>query len=260
MALAFEAPRARVIIEYVCPPASEPHEPAGQAARGRGAERGGEAGQELGGRRRRVVDDVEDARRAALDGGDGGGRRVVDVHQRPDAGAVPADREAPLAQQLGVLAALGQRGSGPVEAAVAQDGAAGLGDDRLEVLDRVQRLAHVGGRVGVERGVLALDRVALAGVRPAGVALPHEPRHAGLARGGEQVIGALRAQPVGHGERLVEVAAELERGQRGELVHDDVGPRGEHGLAHGGGVERVEDDRLGAHAPGRRPGGCGWSR
>ena len=32
-------------------------------------------------------------------------------------------------------------------------------------------------------------------------------------------------------------------------MHDGVGPRGEHGLAHGGGVERVEDDRLGPHGP-----------
>ena len=117
---------------------------------------------------------------------------------------------------------------------------------RLEVADRGERLASVGGRLGIERVVLALERRALARVRPAGVALPHEPARAGRARGRDQVVGALGAQPVGHGERLVEVARHAEPGQRGELVHDDVRPGGDDRVAHRGRVQRVDDDRLGA--------------
>ena len=48
---------------------------------------------------------------------------------------------------------------------------------------------------------------------------------------------------------LSKLRPSLRSGQRGELVHDDVGPRGEDGLAHGGGVERVEHDGLGAQRP-----------
>ena len=33
---------------------------------------------------------------------------------------------------------------------------------------------------------------------------------------------------------------------RGQLVHDDIGPRRDHGGDHGVAVERVDDDRLGA--------------
>ena len=57
---------------------------------------------------------------------------------------------------------------------------------------------------------------------------------------------------------LSKLRPKLEARQRGELVDDDVGPRGEHGLAHGGGVERIEHDGLGAqlaHAVGVRAGG-----
>jgi hypothetical protein len=168
------------------------------------------------------------------------------VHERPHPRPVAADGEAPLAQHLDVLAALLERRAGPVEPAVAQHDPAALRDRRLEVADRLQRLARVGRRLAVERVVLGLDRPALPGGRPAGEALPDEPRVAG---GRDQVVGPLGAEPVGRGERLVEAAAELEPGERGELVHDDVGPRGGHGLAYGGRVERVEDDGLGAERP-----------
>src|SRR6187402_120920 len=47
-----------------------------------------------------VVDDVVDARRSALDGGDGGGGGVLDVDEGPDAGAPADDGELTLAEQL----------------------------------------------------------------------------------------------------------------------------------------------------------------
>ena len=249
-ALAFEAPRIRVIIECACPPAasrtSQPGMRRGGGAPNAAARPGTSSAAGAGALSTtlKIPGGVPLSMAATV----AAAALSLDADDQ-DAGAVAADREAPLAEQLGVLAALGQRGAGPVEAAVAEHGAAGLGHDRLEVLDRVERLADVGGGIGVERRVLALDRVAHAGVGPARVALPHEPGHARLTGGGEQVIGALGAQPVGRGEHLVEVAAELERGQRRKLVHDDVGPRAQHCLAHCGGVERIEDDRLGAHRP-----------
>jgi hypothetical protein len=222
LAFSFDAPRMRVIIEYICSPArslrSQP-----------GSRRGG------------------GAPKAAARPGTSSEARAGSSSTTLKMPGVPRSMEAPLAEQLGVLAALGQRGPRPVEAAVAQHRPAGLGDGPLEVPDRRQGLAGVGGRLGVERRVLVFDRVALAGDGPAGVALPHEPPGARGLRGGEQVVGALGAQPVGHRERLVEVAAEREAAQRGELVHDDVGPRAHDRLAQPGGVERVDDRRLGAH-------------
>ena len=73
---------------------------------------------------------------------------------------------------------------------------------RLEVADRGERLARVGRRLGVERVVLGLDPRAVARVRPAREALPHEPAGAGRPRGGDQVVGALDAQAVGEREAL----------------------------------------------------------
>ena len=53
---------------------------------------------------------------------------------------------------------------------------------------------------------------------------------------------------------------DTDAGQRGELVHDDVGLRGHDRVEHRRGVERVEHDGLGAeraHAVGVRAGGPG---
>ena len=45
---------------------------------------------------------------------------------------------------------------------------------------------------------------------------------------------------------LVEVAAHAEAGERGELVHDDVGPRGHDGVATARASSGSRIDRLGA--------------
>ena len=72
----------------------EAREPGGDVPRRRRAEALGEVRQPLGDGRRLVVDDVVDARRAALDRGDRRRGGVVDVDERPDAGAVADEREA----------------------------------------------------------------------------------------------------------------------------------------------------------------------
>jgi hypothetical protein len=64
--------------------------------------------------------------------------------------------------------------------------------------------------------------------------------------GGEQVVGALGAQPVGLGEGAVEVPAEARVCERGRLVDDRVRLGTRDRLPHGLRVECVEHDRLGA--------------
>ena len=71
-----------------------------------------------------------------------------------------------------------------------------------------------------------------------------EAGDAGLARGGEQVVGALGAQPVGLRERPVEVPAEARVRERGRLVDDRIGGGFEHRLAHGACVEKIERNRF----------------
>ena len=103
-------------------------------------------------------------------------------------------------------------------------------------------------RVGIERSVLALHGPAGACGRPARVALRHEAARADGAAGGEQVVGALRAQPVRGLEETVDVAhVELAR-QRRELMHDHLGLGGRHRLGDRVGVERVGHDRARAQA------------
>ena len=122
---------------------------------------------------------------------------------------------------------------GAVEGAVAQSDPAEVGDRLLEIGHRGGALLELLRRRGVERIVLGLDGSALAGVPgEGGNALRDESAHAGLARGGQQRVGALRSQLAGLGRHLVHVAAELHLRQRGRLVHDRLGLRLEHGRAH----------------------------
>ena len=90
---------------------------------------------------------------------------VLDVDERPDAAAVADDRELARLEHLPLLAAGGEARAGAVEAAVAQRDPAGAGDRRLEVLDRLERRAHLLGGLLVQRVVLGLDRPADARVR-----------------------------------------------------------------------------------------------
>jgi hypothetical protein len=76
--------------------------------------------------------------------------------------------------------------------------------------------------------------------------LRDEPAYACLARGGEEIVGALGAKPIGLGEDAVEVAGGARVRERGRLMDDRVGLGGGDRLAYCPGVERVEHDRLGA--------------
>ena len=68
-------------------------------------------------------------------------------------------------------------------------------------------------------------------------------RHAG---GGKQVVGALRAQAVGHREEAIDAAHVHLAGHCGELVDDDLRPGLQDDVLDPLGVERVGHDRLGA--------------
>jgi hypothetical protein len=100
----------------------------------------------------------------------------------------------------------------------------------------------VGGG-GIERVLLGLHRAAGAGKRPAGVALRDEPAHPHGAAGGQQMVEALRPQPIGRREVAVEVAEVQRAGQRGQLMHDHLGLRLGHHPRHVLGIEGVGRDR-----------------
>ena len=100
--------------------------------------------------------------------------------------------------------------------------------------------------VRIERGVLALDRAALAGVAVVRVALGDKLLDARFACGREQVVGAFGAEPVRLGEAAIDVLEVAEARQRRRLVNDRVGLSGDDCVAHCPGVERVEHDRLGS--------------
>jgi hypothetical protein len=130
---------------------------------------------------------------------------VVEVDPGEDTAAVADDRELSLAHRLDRPVV-----GSSVEAAVAQDDAAGPHDRAVEIRHCGRRLAHPVHRGGVKRIVLRLHGPALARVAPrAGAALGDEPARACLACGGDQVVGALGAQPVGLREAAIEVSGEL---------------------------------------------------
>ena len=116
--------------------------------------------------------------------------------------------------------------------------------------DRRQRLAHLARGSRVERVVLGLDRTAGPGVRPARVALGDEPLHPDGAPSGQQVIGALGPQPVGHREAAIEVA-HVERLDRCQLVDDHIGLRLGDGARDLVGIECVNHHRLRPQLPQR---------
>ena len=78
----------------------EPRDPGRHVARRPGAQALGQVRQPLRHRRGLVVDDVVDAGGASLDRDDRRGGRVVDVEERPDAGAVADERQLALADQV----------------------------------------------------------------------------------------------------------------------------------------------------------------
>src|SRR6266508_3460126 len=178
------------------------------------------------------------------------------LFRSPDGAAVADDRELPLAHWLDHPVV-----GGAVEAAVAKRDPAGVRDRLVEMGHRGVGLACPCRGVGVERIVLVLDRATLARVAEAGEALGDAPGHAGLARGGQQVVRALGPKPVGLREAAVEVPGEAHIRQRGRLVDDRLGPGFEHSLAHCARVEQIERDRLRPERPytlsvSRRPEGA----
>jgi hypothetical protein len=171
------------------------------------------------------------------------GRRggVVQMDPRGEAASVTDDRELSLAHRLDE-AVVGRA----VEDAVAKYDPAGVPDRLVEVRHRGGGLQHPGHRGWIERIVLCLDRSASALIEHAGEALRDEPGGARFTRGCQERIGALRAQPVRLDKALVQVPRELDIRQRCRFMDDRVGLRREHRTAHGGRVEEVERDRLGA--------------
>ena len=81
------------------------------------------------------------------------------------------------------------------------------------------------GGSGSSGGVLVLGRRPGARVRPAGEALATKRRAPAARAASSRMSSALRAQPVGGGERAVGLAR-VELADRGELVDDDVGAGG----------------------------------
>ncbi|CAN5604608.1 hypothetical protein BH20ACT18_BH20ACT18_03420 [soil metagenome] len=129
------------------------------------------------------------------------------VHEGPYAAGVADEREAAPADVLGDRAGPGERGPGAVERSVAQNHALeafGADNCGFEVTDGIENRGEAGGRAGIERIVLSLHRAALARVGPSGEALGDEPEGAGDPGGGDEVVGALGAQPVGESEVAVD--------------------------------------------------------
>ncbi len=158
--------------------------------------------------------------------------------------AVADERHLALTHRGRLLAVRPERGVRAVEPAVPQHQALGpgrRGDGVLDVLDRGDGLLHAGRRRRSERVVLGLHHRARA-VVAGEEALRHEPLDAHRLRGGQQVVGALGAQPVGLREGAVEVP-QVHRADRRQLVHDDVRLGGRHGGRHLLGVQRVRHHR-----------------
>ena len=82
-------------------------------------------------------------------------------------------------------------------------------------------------------------------VRPADIALRHEPPHPDRVPGRQQVVGALGPQAVGRREIAIEMT-HVERSDRGQLMDDHLRPRPRHGLRDLIGIKRVRDHRHGA--------------
>lgn len=120
-------------------PGHQPHEPGRHSPWARRADRRGERRQPVRHASGFVVDDVVDGGPVAVECGDGRGGRVIDMNERPHAGAQADDRHSPSVGILGHRPVAGQGVSGAVEVAVAQHDSArapvgslqGLAPDRV---------------------------------------------------------------------------------------------------------------------------------
>ena len=178
------------------------------------------------------------------------------MDQRPDPAAVTDQRELALADHLHLLAPGPERSAGAVEAAVPQHDALHTGRRGHRVLqlpDRGQHLLAARHRRRVERVLLRLDRASGAGVHHSREALCDHAAHPGRRGRRQEVAGALRPQPVGEREGLVELAKVQVAGKRGRLVDDHLGSDTCHGLPYRGRVQHIQHQRLrpGLAQPGR---------
>ena len=201
-------------------------QPRGNASRRRRTSRVGQKWQPLAHRRGLVIGDVIDPRGAALECRHRSGRRVSDVDERPDPGAVANDRELPSSNRVEERAAAAKRCSWTVEPSIAQsdrfDTFCGL-KCRFQVANRIQRPAKCRRGLGIQWIVLRLDGSAGPLVGPAGKALRDDSPHAGRPRGREKIVSALGSQPIRQGKLPVEPAKVQVRGDRRQLVHNRVG-------------------------------------
>ncbi len=172
---------------------------------------------------------------------------VVDMDERPHAGACADNRKTALANRLDELPGGGDVSSRPVKPAIPQDRAdkpVAAEHGIFEMTDRLDGAAELRRRIGVERIVLVFDHRADAGIGPAGKALRDDPADACGASGCDQNVGPFGAQPVGRRKLPVEMPQIAKRGERGQLVNDDFGRRRRDRPHHRGAVERIGHDRL----------------
>ena len=207
---------------------------------------GGECRHPLRGRCRVVVDDVEDPGDVAAERGDerGGGVAEVDEREGRAAAAPGRDRAACAPPPLGRARRRRRGRCRPVEPAEAQHGAAGFDGPSLELGDRGgDRLHDVAGPVA-ERVLLAGEP--LTGQVHEGDALRDQPGAAGRLGGGDEVRGALGAEPVGRAELLDRTPRVDGRRDRGGDMEDRLRPPLPCELQQRIAVEEVQGDEIGA--------------
>ena len=107
--------------------------------------------------------------------------------------------------------------------------------------DRVEGLTHRGDRERIERLVLTLHRSTGPGKRPAGERLGDEAADTDRTSGGQEMVGALGAQPVRHRERGREVT-HVDMPEVGQLMDDHVRLERTNGSCHLLGIEPVDEE------------------
>ena len=170
-------------------------QPRGNASRRRRTSRVGQKWQPLAHRRGLVIGDVIDPGGAALECRHRSGRRVSDVYERPDPGAVANDRELPPSNRVEERGAAAKGRPWTVEPSITQsdrfDTFCGL-KCRFQVANRIQRPAKCGRGLGSNGSFSVLTDPPALLVGPPGKALRDDSPHAGRPRGREKIVSAPR--------------------------------------------------------------------